>query len=95
MGTLESEMLFEVAETDRDTFEWTTLLMKSTASIDVRVPGGLMDMAMTLNPQGAQMAIATGYLRKDGDDYIMEARYKKGVATINGAPTAIPMGAFQ
>lgn len=95
MGTLETQMLFDVAETDRDTFEWTTLLMNSTASIDVRVPGGLMDMAMTMNPQGAQMAIATGYLRKEGDDYVIEARYKKGVATINGAPMAIPMGAFQ
>ncbi|MCH9694585.1 MAG: YdgA family protein [Gammaproteobacteria bacterium] len=94
-GTLESKMLIEVAETDRDTFEWTTLLMKTTASMDVRIPGGLMDMAMAMNPQAAQMAIATGYLRKDGDDYVMEARYKKGVATINGAPMAIPMGAFQ
>lgn len=95
MGTLETQMQFDFAETDRDTFEWTTLLMKSEASIDVRIPGGLMDLAMTLNPQGAQMAIATGYLRKDGDDYVVEARYKKGVATVNGAPMAIPMGAFQ
>lgn len=95
MGTLETQMLIDIAESDRDTFEWTSLLMSSTASLDVRVPSGLMDLAMTLNPQGAQMAIATGYLRKEGDDYVMEARYKKGVATINGAPMAIPMGAFQ
>jgi hypothetical protein len=33
-----------------------------------------------------------GYLKLSGDIYEMEARYKKGVLTVNGAPIPIPLG---
>jgi len=36
-----------------------------------------------------------GYLKKEGDVYVMDADFKKGLLTINGAPIPIPMGAFQ
>jgi uncharacterized protein YdgA (DUF945 family) len=94
MGIVEMKMTMEIPESDRATFEWSSLLLDTVASLDVRVPEALVQLASSMNPQmGA--AIGMGYLKKDGDVYIMDADLKKGLLTINGAPIPIPMGAFQ
>lgn len=90
-GTVATKMSFTFAEEDPATFEWTTLLMSTDGSIDVSIPAALVDMFAEGNPQAA-MIIGGGYLVKRGDVYITEARLKKGLLTINGAPIPIPVG---
>ncbi len=94
MGTVVSTMSFEIPQSDRATFEWTSLLLGLVASADVTVPQGLVDFAMQMNPRAADAVIGMGYLKQNGDVYEMKARYKKGVLTVNGAPIPIPLGAF-
>lgn len=92
MGTVKSTFDVKVAEEDPDTFDWSSLLLGTEASANVTVPEALVDMAMQMNPQ-AGAVVGMGFLQKDGDVYVMEAEYKKGLLTINGAPMPIPMGA--
>jgi len=94
MGTVTSKISFEIPQTDRASFEWTSLLLGLVASADVTMPQGLVDFAMQMNPQAADAVISMGYLKQNGDVYEMTARYKKGVLTVNGAPIPIPLGAF-
>ncbi len=93
-GKLTSKLDLRVAEEDAATFEWTSLLLNTEASANLTVPQGLIDMAMQMNPQ-VGMAIGMGFLQQKGDVYEMEAQYKKGLLTINGAPMPIPLGNFQ
>ena len=94
MGTVEMKMTIEVPESDRATFEWTSLLLGTVASVDIKVPEELVQFATSMNPQAGAI-IGMGYLKKDGDVYIMDADFKKGLLTVNGAPIPIPLGAFQ
>lgn len=94
MGTVEMKMTIEVPESDRAAFEWSSLLLDTVASLDVRVPEALVQLASSMNPQTGAI-IGMGYLKKEGDIYIMDADLKQGLLTINGAPIPIPMGAFQ
>ncbi len=95
MGTVETKMHFEIPPSDRASFEWTSLLLGIVASADISVPQGLVDLAMQMNPQAAGAVIGMGYLKQNGDVYEMQARYKKGVLTVNGAPIPVPLGMFQ
>ncbi len=94
MGTVETMMSFEFPSSDGATFEWTSLLLGTTAKIDVAVPEALIQLATSMDPQAGAL-IALGYLKKDGGVYIMDAELKQGLLTINGAPVPIPLGAFQ
>ena len=94
MGTVETKMSFEFAGSDQATFEWSSLLLGTVAAIDIRVPEALVQLASSVNPEAGAI-VGLGYLKKDGDSYIMDADLKKGLLTINGAPIPIPMGAFQ
>lgn len=94
MGTVMTKLDLKVAKEDAATFEWTSLLQSAEASADISIPEALVELALQMNPQ-AGAAIGMGFLRKNGDVYEMEAAYKKGLLTINGAPMPIPMGAFQ
>lgn len=94
MGTVEATMSFSVPASDRASFEWTTLLLDAVATIDVIVPEALVEYATSMDPQAGAL-IGMGYLKKEGDAYIMDADFKKGLLTINGAPVPIPQGAFQ
>lgn len=94
MGTVETKMTFEFPSSDGATFEWTSLLLGTVAAIDIRVPEELVQLASSLNPQAGAI-VGMGYLKKDGDAYIMDADFKQGLLTVNGAPIPIPMGAFQ
>lgn len=94
MGTVETTMSFVLPESDRATFEWTSLLLNLVASIDIRVPEALIQVATSMTPQVGTM-IGLGYLKKNGDVYELDADLKKGLLTINGAPVPVPLGAFR
>jgi uncharacterized protein YdgA (DUF945 family) len=93
-GTISSKMLFSFDERDPATFAWTSLLLSSEASIDLSIPEALVEIVVQDNPQAA-MAIAGGFLVKQGSAYEMNAELKKGLLTVNGAPIPIPMGLIQ
>ena len=94
MGTVETKMSIAFPSSDGATFEWTSLLLGTSAKIDIAVPEALVQLATSMDPQAGAL-VALGYLKKEGDVYIMDAELKKGLLTINGAPVPIPLGAFQ
>jgi uncharacterized protein YdgA (DUF945 family) len=94
MGTVASRMSFAVPKTDRAGFEWPSLLLDLVADVYISVPEALVQLATSMDPQAGAL-IGMGYLRKEGDAYVMDAKMKKGLLTVNGAPIPIPMGAFQ
>ncbi len=49
-----------------------------------------MDTIIALNPEAGAL-VGMGYLKPDGDDFVTEIRYAKGILTINGAPMTIPL----
>ena len=68
--------------------------MNTIAAVDIKVPEGLVQLATSMSPEAGAI-IAMGYLKKNGAFYEMDADYKKGLLTINGAPMPIPLGAIQ
>ncbi len=92
-GTVRSQVRFSFGEADPAAFEWTSLLLSTTAKLDLAIPAELVETYAQGNPQAA-MAIGGGYLVKRGDDYVTEAELKKGLLTVNGAPIPIPLGAL-
>jgi len=94
LGTVSAKMLFTFAEEDPATFDWTTLLQSTEASIDLSIPDPIVQMMVQAEPNIA-MAIGGGYLVKRGDVYALEAQLKKGLLTVNGAPIPIPLGAVR
>jgi len=94
MGTVTSRMSFELPKTDRTTFAWTSLLLDLVGEVYISVPEALVQLATSMDPQAGAL-IGMGYLKKDGNVYILDAQMKKGLLTVNGAPIPIPMGAFQ
>lgn len=89
-GTVTSTLRFDLPQTDRTNFSWPSLLLALTASANVKVPAVLMDMAKAANPEAGSL-IAMGILKKDGDFYAVNAKYAKGLLTVNGAPMPIPL----
>ena len=88
-GTVSATLNVEVDDTDPDTFVWTSALLALDATLDLSVPAELMDYAISLDPQvGA--AVGMGFLRKNQGVYEMEAAFKDGLLTINGAPRPSP-----
>jgi uncharacterized protein YdgA (DUF945 family) len=94
MGAVSARLGIKVPEEDAATFDWTSLLLSTEASADISIPEALVDMATQMNPD-AGAVVSMGFLQKNGDVYELEAEYKKGLLTINGAPMPIPLGAFQ
>jgi uncharacterized protein YdgA (DUF945 family) len=88
-GTITARLNVEVDDTDPDAFVWTSALLALDATLDLSVPAELMDYAISLDPQvGA--AVGMGFLRKNQGVYEMEAAFKDGLLTINGAPMPVP-----
>ncbi len=94
MGTLETRLSIAVPEKDRATFEWTSLLLSTEATFNVSIPETLVQMATSMDPQMGAV-VGLGYLAKQGDVYVMDAAFKNGLLTINGAPIPVPLGLFQ
>ncbi|MGB5165270.1 MAG: DUF945 family protein [Woeseiaceae bacterium] len=89
-GTASITMEARIKERGKDDFEWTSLLLALEGSARIIIPDQLMQFALQMNPQ-AGAAIGMGYLQKKGDAYETRIEYKKGLLTINGAPTPIPL----
>ncbi|HLU07439.1 MAG TPA: DUF945 family protein [Woeseiaceae bacterium] len=90
-GEVTTRLHFELPEMDEgEEASWAALLLALTASADLRVPVALMDLAQAATPQSGAL-IAMGILKLDGDSYVVNAQYEKGLLTINGAPMPIPL----
>ena len=90
-GKLESSLSIDVEPVDDD-FTWSSLLLATEASASIRVPQPLMQTLISLNPDAGAL-VGLGYLVLDDGDYVADARYAKGIVTINGAPMTIPLTA--
>ncbi|MDJ0700330.1 MAG: DUF945 family protein [Woeseiaceae bacterium] len=89
-GKIATRLSATVQETDRDNFAWSSLMLATEGSADVSIPKEVMDFVIAMNPQ-AGMAVGMGFLRLNGDIYELEAEYKKGLLTVNGAPMPVPL----
>ena len=90
-GPVALTMRFNVAESDSDDFDLSSVLMTLDAEARLTASAGFVDQAMAMNPDAGAI-IGMGYLRRNGDIYEMHAEYAKGLLTINGAPMPIPLG---
>jgi len=93
-GTARSKLRFAVSESDDDFRTWSSVLLALDASLELSLPAELVDLMTTMDPQ-MHAAIAGGFLRKTGDIYEMEATFRKGLLTVNGAPIPVPIPAVQ
>jgi uncharacterized protein YdgA (DUF945 family) len=89
-GPVTSSFTFVFEPGDPDNFNWTSVLLTLDGTAALRVPNELVELAVMMTPE-VNTAIAMGVLKKNGDFYEMEAAYKKGLLTINGAPMPIPL----
>ena len=90
-GKIVSKMNFAFAAADPATFDWTSLLLGTDATVEFSVPAVLVETYGQGNQQIAA-AIGGGFLMKKGDAYELKALLKKGLLTVNGAPIPIPLG---
>jgi uncharacterized protein YdgA (DUF945 family) len=88
-GQVTTKLRLALPETDV-AFSWPALILALTASADLRMPVALMELAQAANPQSGVL-VAMGILKKDGDSYVVNAEYEKGLLTVNGAPMPIPL----
>ena len=89
-GNVESKLRVTVEESDARDFEWVNALLAVDAMADIRISAELVDLAIAATPEAAT-AVGMGFLKKNGDFYEMQAAYKKGLLTVNGAPMPIPL----
>ncbi len=89
-GQITSAFRIVVAENDADPFTWASVLLGLDATAAISLPAELVDIATSMNPQ-LHAVIGMGFLRKSGDAYEMQASFKKGLLTVNGAPMPIPI----
>ncbi|MDA0678766.1 MAG: DUF945 family protein [Proteobacteria bacterium] len=90
-GTVATKIAVAVPESDGGAdFSWPAVLLGMTASIDIRLPAELFDMATMMNPQAGAL-LAMGILQKEGNDYVMAAEYAQGLVSVNGVPMPIPI----
>ena len=69
---------------------WLGVLMASDASVELSVPAMIVEFAQVASPEMATL-MQMGLLIQDGENYRMEARFKKGIFTVNGAPLPLPV----
>jgi len=90
-GVVATTLKIDVAESDADApFSWSSVLLKTTGSLDLRIPAAVYEMAAMMDAQAGAL-VAMGLLVPDGDDYVMNAEYAQGLFNVNGAPMPIPM----
>ena len=89
-GPIRSELRVAIAESNADTFNWGSLLLAVDATVSLRIPAELVEIAIDIEPQ-INAAIGLGYLKRSGEIYEMEAAFQKGLLTVNGAPMPIPL----
>jgi uncharacterized protein YdgA (DUF945 family) len=84
-GTVSATLDVDVAPTNIDQFVLTSMLLNVDAKLSLSVPAELYDYAVALDPQVGAV-VAMGFLRKDGNDYKMQAELSNGLLTVNDAP---------
>jgi len=90
-GVVATTLTIDVAESDADApFSWSTVLLKTTGTLNLRIPAAVYEMAAMMDAQAGAL-VAMGLLVPDGDDYVMKAEYAQGLFNVNGAPMPIPM----
>ena len=89
-GMLEADLTARIRDNEVDAGNWAALLLATTMSADIRADEPLMATLVELNPDAGAL-IGMGYLKADGDAYVTEIQYAKGILTINGAPLTIPL----
>jgi uncharacterized protein YdgA (DUF945 family) len=90
-GTIDTKIVVDIPEMDAGAdFTWASVLLAMTASVDLRFPATLYDMAAMINPQAGQL-VAMGILQKDGEEYVMAAEYAQGLMNVNGVPMPVPI----
>lgn len=90
-GVVATKVELNVPENDSDDdFSWSTILLRMSGKIDMRIPGPIYQMAAMMNAQAGSL-VAMGILVPDGDDYVMNAEYAQGLFSVNGAPMPIPL----
>lgn len=89
-GDIKSKVRVEVDEAERDGFAWTSLMLDTDASAELSIPATFIDAVATGNNELAA-AIGLGYLRKEGDAYVLKAELKNGMLEVNGAPMTLPL----
>lgn len=87
-----STLSIEVPESDAgESFSWPSILLKTTASAELRIAASLYDYLLQMQPEAANLP-AMGIIIRNGDNYEMRAEYASGLITVNGAPLPIPLG---
>jgi uncharacterized protein YdgA (DUF945 family) len=89
-GRLDSTFDVDIEARDTADEPWSAVLLATRASGSIRMTETLVDMLIAMNPQ-AGAVVGMGYLKQDGDAFVTEIEYARGILTINGAPMAIPL----
>ena len=89
-GVVATSFEMDVPESDSGSFDWGSVILNSTASLNMRIPSDVYDFAAAMSPQAGSL-LAMGILAQDGDDYVIEAEYAQGLFSVNGAPMPIPI----
>lgn len=90
VGTLAANLAVDVPATDRDDFTWTSLLLAMEARADAEIPAAFYQLMSMMSPDVAQLE-TMGIFKLNGDVYEMNAVYRQGLLSINGAPYPIPL----
>jgi uncharacterized protein YdgA (DUF945 family) len=93
-GQISSQLSATVDRSDTADYTWASILMDLDASAEISLPAALVDLATQSNPE-IHAAIGMGFIRKQGDFYVMKAAFKQGLLTVNGAPMPIPLSGLQ
>ena len=74
-GDIDAVINVDISESDRDSFEWTNLLLALNANGRIEIAETLVMMAQLLSPEMSQYE---QFLIKDGDAYEIELAYERG-----------------
>lgn len=89
-GVVATTFEMDVPESGAASFDWGTIILNTTATLNMRIPAAIYEMAAMMNAQAGSL-VAMGILKQDGDDYVIEAEYAQGLFNVNGAPMPIPI----
>ena len=93
-GAIASKFNFTVDKSDpAASFSWPAFALLLSANADISMPEMLVDMMLMFSPQ-ADAVRQMGLLRKNGNNYELQAAFKQGLLTVNGAPFPIPLQGF-
>jgi uncharacterized protein YdgA (DUF945 family) len=93
-GVVASKLSINVPESDADRFDWGSVLLNMSANLDLRVPAEVYQMAAMMSPEAGSL-VSMGFLKQEGDEFVMQAEYAQGLVNVNGAPMPLPIPGIQ